>query len=483
MYIGIDLGTSSVKCILTDENFNIIKSITKEYELLLPKPKWSEQNPKDWIDKTEEALVELLNGVSEVKGISFSGQMHGLVVLDKDDNVIRPALLWNDQRTEKQCDFLNNDIGKEFLLSETGNVAITGFTAPKVLWLKENEPENFEKIAKIMLPKDYVAYMLSGVFATDVSDASGTLYFNCKEKKWSKEMSNILNISEKQLPKIFESYQCVGTLKDSYVKKFNLLNSPKIIIGGGDQAVGAVGTASVLDKSCSISLGTSGVMFVSSDNYFVDNEHGIHSFAHANGKYHMMSVMLNAAGAVNWFFEKVLQRKDYENMTLQLKDIEVDNGLYFLPYLTGERTPINNPNAKGTFIGLTLQHEACDMFYSVLEGVAFAFRDSYEVFKNIGIDIKKARVTGGGSVNEYWVQLIANVLNIEISYINTSEGGALGACILASVGCGQFEKVEDATKAVIKETKTIKPQSKLVEKYNQKYNNFKKVYPTVKELF
>ncbi len=483
MYIGVDLGTSSVKAILMNEAGEILKSVSRDYPLLLPKPKYSEQNPEDWFNRTDEVLQELLIDIDEVKGISFSGQMHGLVVLDKDDNVIRPAILWNDQRTEAECDYLNNEIGKPFLIEKTGNIALTGFTAPKVLWIKNNEPENFAKISKAMLPKDYISYMLSGSFASDVSDSSGTLYFDCKNKCWSKEMLEILGINESQLPKVYESFEVVGELKDELVKKYGLKNTPKIIIGGGDQAVGAIGTGTVTDGSCSLALGTSGVMFVATDNCFVDDKFGIHSFAHASGKYHLMSVMLNAAGAVAWYFEKVLKRKDFDKITADIQNKEINNGLYFLPYLTGERTPINDPNAKGAFIGLTIQHDEADLFRAVLEGVAFAFRDSFEILKNLGVNIDRMRVTGGGAANETWVQIIANVLNVKIDYINTTEGGALGACLLASVGCGQFKTIEEATSEFIKVTKTISPVADDVAKYNDKYSKFTEVYPTIKKLF
>lgn len=483
MYVGVDLGTSSVKVILVNYSGDVLKTVSKNYELLLPKPKFSEQRPEDWYDMTLEALEDLLDGVEEIDGISFSGQMHGLVLLDKDDNVIRPAILWNDQRTEKQCDYLNNEIGKDFLLKNTGNIALTGFTAPKVLWVAENEPENFEKISKIMLPKDFIAYKLSGIFATDVSDSSGTLYFDCENKKWSKPMLELLKINENQLPKVFESYESIGNLKAELISKFDLKNTPKIIIGGGDQAMGAVGTGTVADTNCSLALGTSGVLFVATDKYVVDTKYGIHAFADARGKYHLMSVMLNAAGAVNWFFEKVLQRTDYKTITDNIRNKVLDDDLYFLPYLTGERTPINDPNAKGTFVGLTLNHNADDMFLAVLEGVAFAFRDSLEIFKQLNVDIKKIRVSGGGSNNDVWVQIISNVLNVEIEHINTNEGGALGACILVGVGCGHFKNVEEGTTKLIKVTKTVKPDLEKVEIYNKKYNKFKNIYPTIKNLF
>lgn len=482
MYVGIDLGTSSVKAILMDKKGNILKTQSCEYPLLLPKDKYAEQNPTDWIEKTDYILEKLLYDVDEVNGISFSGQMHGLVLLDENDEVIRPAILWNDQRTQKECDFLNNDIGKNMLLEYTGNIALTGFTAPKILWVKENEPENFKKIAKIMLPKDYISYKLSGSFASDVSDNSGTLYFDCKNKCWSKQMLDILSINESMLPKVYESFEVVGTLKDEYIEKYKLKNKPKVIIGGGDQAVGAVGTGTVTEGGCSLALGTSGVVFISTDKYIVDKKYGIHSFAHANGQYHLMSVMLNASGSVNWYFEKFLKRKDYYVITQDVIKLEFDENLFFLPYIQGERTPINDADARGAFIGLSITHSQEHLFNAVLEGVAFAFRDSFEVFKSLGLNIERLRITGGGAVNKYWVQMIADILNVSIDYINTTEGGALGACILATVGCGQFESVECATKEFIKVTETLVPNKIAVEKYNNKYKRFKKIYPLVKQI-
>ncbi len=483
MYVGIDLGTSSVKAILMNKDGHILKSATSEYPLYMPQPKYSEQNPDDWFNKTHEVLEELLQDISTIDGISFSGQMHGLVILDDNDKVLRPAILWNDQRTELECDYLNNTIGKDFLIKKTGNIALTGFTAPKLLWIKNNEADLFKKINKIMLPKDYIAYKLSGIFASDVSDSSGTLYFDCQNKCWSKEMLEILEIKEEQLPKVFESYEVIGELKEELTIKYGLTKSPKIIIGGGDQAVGAIGTGTVNKGECSLALGTSGVMFVPTNDYFFDKKFGIHSFAHANGKYHLMSVMLNAAGAVNWYFEKLLNRNDFDKITTAMANVQINNSLYFLPYLTGERTPINDPNAKGAFIGLTFQHNDADLFKAVLEGVAFAFRDSFEIFKKLGVNINRMRVTGGGASNEAWVQIISNVLNIDIDYINTTEGGALGACFLASVGCGQFKNIEEATKKFIKVTKTISPVKDDVVKYNDKYSKFVEIYPTIKKLF
>ncbi len=482
MYIGIDLGTSGVKAILVNKDGDILKTLSKEYPISMPKQGFSEQNPADWFLKTDELLLELLKDVDTVDTISFSGQMHGLVILDNEDRVIRPAILWNDQRTVKECQYLNEEIGKDFLLEKTGNIALTGFTAPKILWIKNNERDNFEKISKIMLPKDYLSYKLSDVFASDVSDSSGTLYFDCKNKKWSDEMLSLLEINKNQLPKVYESYEVIGYLKDEFIEKYGLSNKPKIIIGGGDQAMGAIGTGTVTNGDCSLALGTSGVMFVSTDKYFLDKDFGIHSFAHANGEYHLMSVMLNAAGSVSWYFEKILKRKDFDIITKQLDEVEIDNGVYFLPYLTGERTPINDPDAKGAFLGLTFDKTEADLFRAVLEGVAFAFKDSFLIFKNLGVEIDRLRVSGGGSKNKVWVQIIADVLDVEIDYINTAEGGALGACILGAVGNKDFDDIKSATKHFIKVTQTISPKKENVEKYIIKYDKFRKIYPTIKDL-
>ncbi len=484
MYIGVDLGTSSVKCILVDDNKEIIKTVSKDYELLIPQSNWTEQNPEDWAFQTVNALKELLNKETRnIKGISFSGQMHGLVILDECDNVIRPAILWNDQRTVKQCDYLNNEIGVEKISSYTANMALTGFTAPKILWVKENEPENFERIKKIMLPKDYIAYCLSGSFATDMSDASGTLYLDVKNRNWSKEMLEILGITEEQLPKLFESYEVIGEVSRDIYLNIPQLEGTKVIIGGGDQAMGAIGVGSINNGDCSIALGTSGVIFVASDNFVVDKNNALHAFAHANGKYHSMGVMLSSAGSVNWYTEQVLQRKDYDNLTRLAMELPIDGELFFLPYIAGERTPINDPKAKGVMFGLSLSDRAEHLFKAVLEGVTFTFRDTFEVIKGEGVKVTKVRAIGGGANNPYWLQMIADILNVEVELINTNEGGALGAVILSAVGTGEYNTIEEACNDFIKATELIKPRQSAVKEYDEKYARFSKIYPTVKGLF
>lgn len=484
-FIGIDLGTTSVKIIATDENGVVSKSISKEYPLYFPKPLWSEQNPEDWLKQTIIGLKELLDGldIKEIKAISFSGQMHGMVTLDENDEVVRPAILWNDQRTVKECEYLNNEIGQNKISDWTGNLALTGFTAPKVLWLKENEPNNFKMTKKIMLPKDYLAYKMSGVFATDLSDASGTLYLDVKNRKWSSEMMKILEISEKQLPKLYESYEVIGNIKQDIANELGLSSNVKVIIGGGDQAVAAVGGGVVFDGSCSVSLGTSGVVFSSTDKFFVDNNNSLHSFAHANGKYHLMGVTLAAAASLKWWVEEINKSQDYNGLLCEAEEAKIDDTLFYLPYLMGERTPHNDPNCRGTFIGMNMTHERKHMTRAVLEGVAFSLRDTFEIMKEMGIEITEISISGGGANSKLWCQIIADVLNVKVNKLNANEGPAYGASILAAVGFGLFDTVENACSSFIKIRESVIPQDENIYFYNEKYEKYRKIYPATRELF
>ncbi|SNS60851.1 xylulokinase [Anaerovirgula multivorans] len=484
-FIGIDIGTTSVKIIVIDENGKIIKSIGKEYPLSFPKPLWSEQNPEDWWKQSIDGLGELLDGLdkNEVKAISFSGQMHGLVTLDENDKVVRPAILWNDQRTDKECEYLNNEIGRSKISEWTGNLALAGFTAPKILWLKENEPENFATMKKIMLPKDYLAYKMSGVFATDMSDASGTLYLDVKNRKWSLEMLKLLDISEGQLPNLYESYEVIGDIKSELADELGLNKNVKIIIGGGDQAVAAVGGGVVGSGSCSLSLGTSGVVFTSNEQFFVDGNNSLHSFCHANGKYHLMGVTLAAAASLKWWVEKINKSDDFDGLLNEAKEVTIDDNLFYLPYLMGERTPHNDPNCRGTFIGLNITHERKHMTRAVLEGVAFSLRDTFEIMKEMGVEITSININGGGAKSKLWCEIIADVLNVKVNKLNTNEGPSYGAAILASVGFGLFDTVENACCKFIKITESINPNKENSQLYNKKYKKFRKIYPATKELF
>lgn len=484
-FIGIDIGTSSVKIIAIDELGKIIKSVTREYPIYFPKPMWSEQYPEDWWNKTIEGLEELLEGIdrSEVKAISMSGQMHGLVILDERDQVIRPAILWNDQRTEDECSYLNDVIDRENISKWTGNIALTGFTAPKLLWLKKNEPDNFKKIEKIMLPKDYIAYKMSGVFATDFSDASGTLYLDVKNRKWSQNMLDILNITISQLPKLYNSYEVIGKIKGELAHRLGLNKDVKIVIGGGDQAVAAVGGGVVGKDQCSVSLGTSGVVFANSNEFAVDKANRLHSFCNASSSYHVMGVTLAAAASLKWWVENINKSKNYDSIINEIKDSDLDNQVFFLPYLMGERTPHNDPYARGTFIGMDMTTQREDMTLAVLEGVAFSLRDIFEIMKEMKINISEITINGGGARNYFWCQIIADVLNVKVNKVNSDDGPAYGAAILATVGYGLFDSVDEACENFIKTTHTIYPDGNNVALYDVKYNKYRQIYPCLKELF
>lgn len=482
-YIGVDLGTSALKLVMMKGNGELVKTVSKEYPLYFPRSGWSEQNPVDWFLAVKEGLKELAACADEkIAGISFGGQMHGLVILDKDDNVLRPAILWNDGRSTKETDYLNNVIGKEKLSKLTANIAFAGFTAPKILWVKNNEPEIFAKISKIMLPKDYISYMLSGSFATDYSDASGMLLLDVKNKKWSKEMIDICSISEDMLPKLYESYEVVGAIKPELAKELGLNDDIKIIAGAGDNAAAAIGTATVGEGACNISLGTSGTVFISSKNFGVDSFNALHSFAHADGNYHLMGCMLSAASCNKWWMEEILKTKDFAKEQSDIDNLG-ENNVFFLPYLMGERSPHNDPDAAGTFIGMRMDTKREDMTLAIFEGVTFALRDSLEVARSLGIKIDRTMICGGGAKSPLWKRLVANILNVEVEVPVSEEGPGFGAAILAAVGCGEYESVEKAAKSIIKIKEKIKPEADLVVKYEEKYQKFKKIYPALKDVF
>lgn len=483
-YVGVDLGTSSIKLLLMDESGKIFKIVSKEYPIYYPNTGWSEQNPQDWFEQFVKGFEELLadQDRSLVDGISFGGQMHGMVILDDNDEVIRPAILWNDGRTQEECDYLNKEIGQEKISSYTGNMALTGFTAPKLLWVKKHEPENFKRISKVMLPKDYLAYKLSGIHSTDVSDASGTLLFDVKNKSWSKEMLEIVGLKEEQMPQIFESYEVVGNLKESVASLLELRPDVKVIAGGGDQAVASVGTGTVGHGMCNVSLGTSGVVFVASENYSEVEENALHVFAHADGRYHFMGVTLAAAASNEWWIKNVLLTKDYNKEQASIDKLG-DNQVYYLPYLMGERTPHNNPNARGTFVGMTMGTTREDMTQAVLEGVAFSLRDSLEIIRGNNVKVDRIRINGGGAKSQLWCKIIANVFDVEVNKINSEEGPAFGAAILAAVGCGKYSSVIEATSKLIQVTETIKQDPVIVEKYNKKYQIYRDLYPTLKPMY
>ncbi len=486
MYIGIDLGTSAVKLLLVDADGRILNEVSKEYPVFYPRSGWSEQNPYDWKNAVFDGIKELTENFdkAEIKGIGCGGQMHGLVVLDGNDEVIRPAILWNDGRTHKEVDYLNGVIGKDVLSDNTANIAFAGFTAPKILWMKANEPELFDKIEKIMLPKDYINYILTGVHATDYSDASGMLLLDVKNKKWSDKMLDICGVNEEKMPKLFESSEVIGTLKEDIAKLLGLNDSVKVVAGAGDNAAAAIGTGTVGNGKCNISLGTSGTIFISSNEFGVDPNNALHSFAHADGNYHLMGCMLSAASCNKWFMDDILRDKDYSSIQAEITDDKLGrNQVFFLPYLMGERSPINDTNARGTFTGMSMDTSRANMLQAVLEGVAFAIRDSFEVAKSLGLNIERSNICGGGAKSPLWKKIMANILGIPLDILKTEQGPGYGGAVLAAVGCGEYQSVSEACERLVEVADTVYPDKELTALYEAKYCNFKKIYPALKEIF
>ena len=486
LYIGIDLGTSAMKLLLMDEAGSIKNVVTKEYPLEFPRPGWSQQNPEDWKKALFAGIPELLGGFdgASVAGIGCGGQMHGLVVLDEQDNVIRPAILWNDGRTADQVEYLNNGVGKQTLSALTANIAFAGFTAPKVLWVRENEPENFAKIAKIMLPKDYINYILTGVHACDYSDASGMLLLDVEHKCWSEEMLRICGITQAQMPALFESYDSIGTVRPEIARALGLGDGVKVAAGAGDNAAAAVGTGVVGEGGCNISLGTSGTVFISSETFGVDSTNALHAFAHADGGWHLMGCMLSAASCNKWLLEDILGTSDHAAEQAAIKEEKLgENHTYFLPYLMGERSPINDTNARGTFIGMTMDTTRADMVQAVLEGVAFAIRDSVEVARSLGIEISSSKICGGGAKSPLWKRILANVLNISLESPVSEQGPGMGGAMLAMVACGAYETVRQVCDRFVQVAPRVEPEPELVAKYEKRYQQFRRIYPACKELF
>jgi len=485
-FIGIDLGTSAVKLLLVDGGGIILNAITREYPLVFPRPGWSEQHPEDWWQAVRFSVPELLEGydANAVKGIGVGGQMHGLVALDENDNVIRPAILWNDGRTAEETEWLNTKVGKGKLSEYTGNIAFAGFTAPKLLWMKKHEPENFSRIKKIMLPKDYINYRLTGVHSCDYSDASGMLLLDVKNRCWSQQMLDICGIREVQMPRLFESYEVISTVLPKIAEELGIPATTQVVAGAGDNAAAAVGTGTVGKGGCNISLGTSGTIFISSDTFGVDPNNALHAFCHADGRYHLMGCMLSAASCNKWFCEDILKTLDYAAEQADITEDKLgSNRVFFLPYLMGERSPINDTDARGTFTGLSMDTIRADMVQAVLEGVAFAIRDSFEVAKSISICVDRSKLCGGGAKSPLWRKILTNVLNLPLDIPQTEQGPGYGAAMLAMVGTGLYPNVQTCADALVTVRETIEPDPALAARYEERYRRFRRIYPAMKQLF
>lgn len=482
-YIGIDLGTSSVKLLLLEEKGRIVRAVSRPYPLSMPRSGWSEQNPEDWWQETCAGVRQLLEGqnVSDVGGISFGGQMHGLVALDQNDCILRPAILWNDGRTAQETEALNQNPGTAQLARWTGNIAFAGFTAPKVLWMRRNEPELFAKIQKIMLPKDYLAYRMTGVHCTDCSDAAGTLLMDVEHRCWSEPMLARCGLKRAQMPRLYESWQVVGTLLPDAAKALGLPETVKVCAGAGDNAAAAIGTGAMANGACNLSVGTSGTVFVACDRFPRLENHAIHAFAHANGNYHLLGCMLSAASCNQWWVERVLKEADYAATQKEITGLG-ENPVLFAPYMMGERTPHNDQAVRGAFVGLSLDTTREQMTQAILEGVAFAMRDGVEIARQAGIAIARCKICGGGAKSRLWKTIFSNVLGIPVDCVETEEGPAMGAAMLAAVGCGAYESVEQMAEKLVRVTDTVEPERALVEKYEMQYRRFRKLYPALRTL-
>ncbi|RLG78094.1 MAG: xylulokinase [Thermoprotei archaeon] len=499
-YLGIDVGTTGCKALIINEEGSVVGKATFEYPLYTPRPGWSEQDPSDWwkacVNAVKAAIANARIKGDEIEGVGLTGQMHGLVVIDSEGRVIRPAILWNDQRTAKEAEFINSLIGREKLIELTGNIAHTGFTAPKILWLRNNEPENFAKVNKFMLPKDYIGYKLTGDVITDVNDASGTSLFDVRKRCWCYEIIDELGIPSRILPEVLESPGVRGELRSEVAKELGLKPGTPVAAGAGDQGAAGVGAGIVAEGLISVNIGTSGVVFAASDKFRYDPKGRLHAFCHAvPGKWHLMGVMLSAGGSLRWFrdslghLEKIVADlvgdDPYNILVKEAERIPAGaEGLLFLPYLAGERTPHADPYARGVIFGLSLKHSKGHIIRAILEGVAYGLRDSIELMKSIGISAHQIRVLGGGSRSRLWKQVIADVFGTEVTTMLVDEGSSYGAAILASVAAGAYRSVEEAVTCMVRtSSERIVPNMEKHRIYSRYYKVYRSLYVSLKELF
>jgi xylulokinase len=487
--LGIDVSTTATKALLTDEGGKVLAVAATEYSFETLRPLWSEQHPDLWWHGAQKSIRAVISqsdiNPEQIRGIGLTGQMHGLVLLDAEGDVLRPAILWNDQRTQSQCEEIHRRIGKERFIQITGNVALTGFTAPKILWVKENEPDVFARTAHVLLPKDYVRYKLTGTYAMDKADASGTVLIDLRRRDWSDEVLAALDIPRGWMPSTYEGTAITGFISQEAAATTGLMAGIPVMAGGGDQAAQAIGVGAVTEGIVALTLGTSGVVFATANNPFIDPEGRLHSFCHSvPDKWHLMGVMLSAAGSLRWYRDTFTPQLAYDNLLAPAEDIAAGaDGLIFLPYLTGERTPYPDPLARGAFVGLTVRHGLAHCTRAVLEGVAFGLRDSFELMKAVGLaEIKQVRVTGGGARSPLWRQILADILGTELVTVSCGEGAAYGAALLAATGAGIFRNVSEACASAIQITGTVGPGS-TKHIYDELYPLYRNLYPVLKSNF
>jgi xylulokinase len=480
--IGVDVGTTGARAVAVDERGAVVAARSSGYPLLTPRPRWSEQEPAEWWRASREVLAgAALDAGGEIAGVGLTGQMHGSVFLDADGVVIRPALLWNDQRTERQCEEITERVGAERLVRITGNPALTGFQAPKVLWLRDEEPQNFDRVSRVLLPKDYVRHELTHGFATDAADAAGTLFLDLRSRAWSPEVLQALEIPDEWLPPVCEGPDVTGTIADDIAKELDLPQGIPVAAGGGDNAAAAVGTAVTREGLMSSSIGTSGVLFAHADEPAVDPSGRIHSFAHSvPGRYCLLAVTLSAGGSLRWWRD--VTGSDYDTLVAEASAVPAGSeGLVFLPYLTGERTPHMDPSATGAFIGLTARHTRGHMTRALMEGVLFSLRDGLEIMRGLGVRPNRIRAIGGGASSPLWLQLQADVYGATVQRPAIEEGAAYGAALLGHVAGGTFGDVDEAASVVRTLDETTEPDPKRVATYEELFEIYRDMYPTLRE--
>ena len=489
-YLGIDTSTTSSKALLIDETGSVMAVASSPHTLQSPLPLWSEQNPLEWwkaVSISIRIVLEKANITGEaVVAVGLTGQMHGLVLLDESGNILRPAILWNDQRTQVQCDEIHSRVGKEHFIQITGNVALTGFTAPKILWVKENEPEVYARAKHVLLPKDYIRLKLTGEYAMDKADGSGTVLFDLKARTWSPEVLAALGIDPAWMPQTFEGPEVTGYITSEAAAATGLKPGTPVCAGGGDQAAQAVGVGVVETGIVALTVGTSGVVFAATPSALVESEGRLHACCHAvPGMWHFMGVMLSAAGSLQWFRDTLAPGISFDDLLKEAESVPAGSeGLQFLPYLSGERTPYPDPMARGAFIGLTLRHKRGHMTRAVLEGVAFGLKDSFTLIQNAGLgEIRQVRASGGGVKGALWRQILASVLEADLVTVNTIEGAAFGAALLAGVGAGNWPDVVTACRSAIELTGVTHPDSLQVKKYRKSYALYQELYPALRESF
>ena len=488
--LGLDVSTTGSKALLIDRKGEVIGTASSPHSLSTPKPLWSEQDPDMWWQAVTNSIRSLIaqTGVdpNKIEAVGLTGQMHGLVLLDADGKVLRPAILWNDQRCQAQCDEIHARVGKERFIQISGNVALTGFTAPKILWVAENEPEVYAKVSHVLLPKDYIRYKLTGELAMDKADGSGTVMFDLKARDWSEELLEILDIPREWMPPTFEGPDITGHVNEFAASQSGLVTGTPVTAGGGDQAAGAVGVGAVEPGIVGLVVGTSGVIFATTPAPLVEPEGRLHAFCHAApGLWHFMGVMLSAAGSLQWYRDTLAPEMSFDELLREAESVPAGSeGLLFLPYLSGERTPHPDPLARGAFIGLTLRHSRGHMTRAVLEGVAFGLKDSFTLIRNAGLEqISQVRASGGGTKGALWRQILADVLESELVSVNTTEGGAFGAALLAGVGVGAWPDVATACRETIHITGKTTPNTANFQAYRDTYEIYRGLYPLLKDTF